>query len=251
MSTAIAEWDGKGDRGDWWHRLLRAALAMPKARVDRASYLRVTLSKHAPAETVELAIASTPAKAGIPASLICRLAKSSMSRHRTGVTAASVAAGLPGGWGMAATIPADLAQFYWHISVILQKLAYLYGWPELFKDGQEIDDETLHLFTIFVGVMAGAEGAGKLLVKLADKLAQEAVNRLPRMALTKWGLYTLSKQIAKWIGVKLTKTSFARIVAKAPPFLAGVTSGYMTWIAFSKMSSRLQEHLAGLQPARP
>ena len=37
---------------------------------------------------------------------------------------------------MAATIPADLAQDFWHAIVLSQKLAYLYGWPDLLEDGE-------------------------------------------------------------------------------------------------------------------
>jgi hypothetical protein len=124
----------------------------------------------------------------------------------------------------------------------------LHGWPELLKDGQELDDETLHLFTIFVGVMFGAAGAGKLLSQLGEKVSKELTTRLPRLALTKWGLYNLSKEIAKWIGVKLTKESFARAMSKAVPVLGGAISGTMTWIAFSRMSNRLRAHLEGLHP---
>ena len=42
-------------------------------------------------------------------------------------TALSAAAGAPGGLAMAATIPADLAQYVVHAMRISQKLAYLYG----------------------------------------------------------------------------------------------------------------------------
>ncbi|VBL42608.1 Uncharacterised protein [Burkholderia pseudomallei] len=149
---------------------------------------------------------------------------------------------------MAGTIPADLTQFFWHVVVITQKLAYLHGWPDLYADGEELDDETLHIFTIFIGVMFGAAGAGALLTKLSENVAKEVATRLPRMPLTKWGLYTLAKQIAKWIGVKLTKQTFARIASKAVPVLGGLASGAITWISFSQMSLRLLSHLSGLHP---
>ena len=40
---------------------------------------------------------------------------------------------------MVGTVPADLAQFYWHTLVLAQKLAYLYGWPDL-SDKGEVDE---------------------------------------------------------------------------------------------------------------
>ena len=180
MSKADTSPGGRTDKSDVWNKVLRTALAMPGARVNRASYLRKELSAHVPPEMVELAITKTPAKAGISPILVKKIAASSIAWHRTGVTTASFAAGLPGGWWMAATIPGDLTQFFWHVSVILQKLAYIHGWPELLREDQELDDETLHLFTIFVGVMFGTAGAGKLLSDLAERLSKQIAARLPR-----------------------------------------------------------------------
>ncbi|WP_233875057.1 hypothetical protein [Paraburkholderia adhaesiva] len=235
-------------KADVWNRILRSALALPGARIDRTGYLRKELRKHVAEDVVELAIASSPVKAGISSSQIGKIASSSISWHRTGVTGASVAAGLPGGWWMAGTIPGDLTQFFWHAIVVTQKLAYLHGWPELCADGEELDDETLHILTIFVGVMFGAAGANTLLSRVAENIAKEVAVRLPRMALTRWGLYNLAKEVAKWIGVRLTKQTFARIASKAVPLVGGLASGAITWVSFSQMSSRLATHLATLHP---
>lgn len=38
------------------------------------------------------------------------------------------AAGLPGGFALVGTVPADVAQYYIHAFRVMQKLAYLYGW---------------------------------------------------------------------------------------------------------------------------
>jgi len=245
MSASDLDLHGKADV---WNKVLRSALALPGARVDRASYLKREFEKHVEPRLVELAVASTPAKAGISFDEVKKIADSAISWHRTGVTGASVAAGLPGGWWMVGAIPADLTQFFWHVVVITQKLAYLHGWPELYSDGEELDDETLHIFTVFVGVMFGAAGAGTLLNRLSENVAKEVAVRLPKKALTKWGIYNLAKQVAKWIGVKLTKETFARVASKAIPVLGGLASGTITWVSFSRMSSRLLSHLSELHP---
>ena len=119
---------------DVWNRVLRAALALPGARIDRAAFLRKEFSKHTTKEVLQCAIEASPAKAGIGKDVIRRIATASIKWHRAGVSSVSFAAGLPGGWWMAGTVPADLTQFFWHTVVILQKLAYLYGWPELLGD---------------------------------------------------------------------------------------------------------------------
>jgi hypothetical protein len=237
-----------GDKADIWNKVLRTAMNVPGARVDRSAYLQRELANYVGSEQIEAAIAMSPQRAGIPPEIIRKISESTIAWHKTGVTTTSIAAGIPGGWWMAGTIPADLTQYFWHVIVVLQKLAYLHGWPELLKDGQELDDETLHVLTIFVGVMLGAAGAGKVLADLAERISKEVIVRLPKEALTKWGLYTLAKEIAKWIGVKLTKEGFARIVAKAIPLISGAISGAITWWSFSRMSARLHSHLENLRP---
>src|SRR5437773_5867543 len=127
-----------------------------------------------------------------------------------------------------------------------QKLAYLYGWPELFSEDSELDDETLLILTVFIGVMLGAESAAKILGDIAERAAAQVIKRLPREALTKWGLYRLAREVAKWIGIKLTKDSFAWYLSRIVPILAGIISGTVTWISFSLMTSRLAAHLESL-----
>src|SRR5262249_32449737 len=153
---------------------------------------------------------------------------------------------MPGGWWLAGTVPADLTQFFWHVAVIAQKLAYLYGWPDLVSEDGGIDDETLLILTVFIGVMLGAESAAKVLSDLAERVAAQVLKRLPRETLTKWGLYRLAREVAKWIGVKLTKESFARVLSKLVPVLGGFISGTITWIAFTVMTNRLVRHLESL-----
>ena len=86
--------------------------------------------------------------------------------------------------------------------------------------------------------------------QLAEKLSEQIIKRLPQKALTRWAVYQFAKQIAKWIGVHITKTSFARILARVVPFISGLICGTITWICFHKMSKRLRLHLEGLKPAQ-
>lgn len=233
-----------------WTQLLGTALKMPGARVSRMAFLRSALAPHCSGAQVELAVRSTPAQAGVSRAQIGRAAQSSIKWHRAGVTAVSAAAGLPGGWWLAGTIPADLAQYFWHVIVVLQKLAYLYGWPELLAEGVEIDDETKLVLTLFVGVMLGAQGATEGLGKLASALSAEATRRLPRAALTKYALLRVAREVAKWIGVSLTKRKFAEFLGRAVPLVGGLVAGSLTWIAFGNGCDRLLEHLRDLPQAR-
>jgi uncharacterized membrane protein len=227
--------------------ILRGSIQhLPGARISREEFLRRTLFPYCSADAIERAIESSPAKAGISRFTIEKLAKSSIAWHRTGVSSASAVLGLPGLVFAPATIPSDVLQFYWHVIVITQKLAYLYGWPVLIDKETEFDDETLHRLVIFIGVMFGLETAIDVLKQVAARVAVQVVKRLPQEALTKVGLYVVAKEAATWIGIQLTKNSFAQVVAKGIPLISGLISGSMTWVVFSVMAKRLRTHLAEL-----
>src|SRR5438093_4759719 len=233
---------------DVWNSVLRTALLLPGVKVDRKAFLRRALSKHVTEKVLHSAIDTSPAKAGVNKKTIRRIATANIKWHRAGVSALSFASGLPGGWWIAGTVPDDMTQFSWHGLVIVQKLAYLYGWPELFSEDSELelDDETVLILTVFVGAMLGAESAAKVLGDIAERAAAQVLKRLPRETLTKWGLNGLAREVAKRIGIKLTEDSFARYLSRIVPMLGGIISGTVTWISFSLMTSRLAAHLESL-----
>jgi uncharacterized membrane protein len=224
-------------------------MALPGARVDRKSFLYSQLVNYCGQEQTLRSIETRPAIAGVPSDVIDRLADSCIKGHVLKASSISFAAGLPGGWTMVGTIPADLAQFYWHALVLAQKLAYLYGWPDLL-DGGEVDEQTELLLTLLIGAMMGAQAAQRGLAELARRFAQEVVRRLPRVALTKYAMYNLAKQVARWIGVSITKASFARGISKVIPLVGGVMSAGVTAGMMFPMAKRLKNHLKGLQFAK-
>ena len=179
--------------------------AIPGATVDRDSFLMSQLQSYCNEEQVQQAIESRPVCAGISDAVIEKLAASCIRGHIIKASGVSFATGLPGGWAMAGTIPADIAQFYWHALVLCQKLAYLYGWPDLLVHG-EVDEETEQKFTLLIGAMMGAGLAQQGLVNLSNRFAAQVGNRLPRQALTKHSSYNLTKQVGRWIGVRITKS---------------------------------------------
>ncbi|MBF4635151.1 hypothetical protein ITJ38_12110 [Agreia pratensis] len=168
------------------------------------------------------------------------------------MTAISAATGLPGGLALFATIPADTAQYFAHMLRISQKLAYLHGWPELFaRDGDEADDETQDLLTLFMGVMFGVQTANKAVGVVAARLAEQAARQLPNRALTKGVVYPIVKKVALRLGEQMTKSIFAKSVAKAIPLVGSVISGGFTLAAFVPMAKRLNRHLGSLETTKP
>jgi hypothetical protein len=153
----------------------------------------------------------------------------------------SFVSGLPGGWWVAATIPADATQFFYNAIQLLQKLAYIYGWPEL--TSKVTNDELVMEMALFLGVMMGNAAALSALTELSNVLAKSVAENLPKVALTKYALYNTIKQVAKWIGISVTKESFAKGLSKVIPILGGIISGTVTAILMSQMGDRLIKYL--------
>ena len=225
-----------------WNKVMGAALSMPGVKVDRDDFLKKELKNYCSPEQLNLAISSRPIN-GVSKEIIDRIANACINSHTTKVTTISAVAGIPGGFAMAGTIPADMAQYYWHVFVLAQKLAYLYGFPDLRDENGNLTDTASDMLTLFAGVMMGASAANQAIKGLAKEFAKQVVKRLPQKALTKTMYYPIIKQIAKWIGVKLTKDTFAKGLGKVIPILGGVISGGLTLATFRPSAKRLQHKL--------
>lgn len=216
-------------------------MSIPGARVNREQFLKAEFGKYCKNDIIDAILEKGTGKAGIGKKLMDQVADSTIGFHTTTCTATSAVAGIPGGLAMIGTITADLSQFYLHVLVVAQKLAYIYGWPSF--DDEDPTDEYLLLLTIFIGVMAGAKGASSAIANIAKQLATEVVKKLPRQALTKLGIFQIAKQIAKWLGISLTKSGFARGAAKLIPLLGAIISGSITLATFLPIANKLKDHL--------
>ncbi|RYV51909.1 hypothetical protein [Pengzhenrongella frigida] len=232
--------------------VLDAAARLPGVRINREAYLRSALKRHCSEEQIDMAVAESPAAACIPFGAIRAVASDSIKYETAKATALSAVAGIPGGFAIVGAIPADLAQYFGHVLRIAQKLAYIYSWPDLFADdGEELDDATSGILTLFVGVMFGVQLAQSGVAKVSTMIAGQVLKKLPQQALTKGAIYPVVKKVAVLLGVRMTKQIFAGGVAKVIPVLGAVFSGGLTLATFLPMSKRLQKHLASLELTKP
>lgn len=222
---------------------------LPMVKIDRELFLRTELRGRYSKEIVDKAIQYNPAYAGIGVEEINKIAECCIAFETRKVTAISAIAGLPGGFVMLGTIPADLAQYFGHILRILQKLIYLYGWDDLNIDSERMNDETKNLLTLFVGIMFGVNGAVEAVNKIATQVAKQVVKKLPQKALTKGIIYPIVKKVATFLGVKMTKDIFAKGVVKIIPLVGAAVSGGLTYVTFKPMSEELRKYLASCKLA--
>ncbi|MFF8435284.1 hypothetical protein [Streptomyces bacillaris] len=232
--------------------LLVGAARLPGVRIDREAYLRTALARHCSEDELRRAIEATPAAAGIPLTVLDRVANESIRYETAKVSMVSAAAGIPGFIALPATVPADVAQYVAHMLRIAQKLAYLYSWPDLFSvDNDDLDDATKGVLTLFFGVMFGTQSANAAVGRVAGMMSEQVAKKLPQKALTQGVVYPIVKKVAGYLGVEMTKQTFAKSVSKAVPLVGAAVSGGLTFATFRPMSRRLKTHLSGLELAKP
>ena len=229
---------------------LKKVVRFPGVRINRDEFLRQELTKlRASEEVIERALATSPALAGVPLLALDTLADETITYETNKSAALSFAAGLPGGFAMLGTIPADLMQYYVHALRIMQKLAYLYGWGELLPDGRDADDDTLGVLTVFFGVMLGVGGAAQSLTAFARVAAKTAYqNHATKRALMSITWYPVVKHSLRLIGINITKSTAAKGFSKIVPVIGGFVSSGLTFMALQSQSALLKEHLREIPP---
>ena len=217
INTMDVNNDGNVDIED----IIILGLKTPGIGINRSEFLKKELSLKYSEETVKEAILKTPCEAKISIDDINKIADNVIEFERNCVTGISTVLGVPGGFSMAATIPADIIQYYGYMLRAAQKLMYLYGFPEINVDENEsqFDTETLNMLTICLGVMYGIAGANNAIKAMAKALAVGVEKKLINKALTKGTIYPIVKSIAKWFGVRMTKEVFAGFFKKAIPIV--------------------------------
>lgn len=212
------------------------ALRLPGINVNREEYLNNAFKKYCDEATIDKAVASTPMKAGIRTDIIEQVAKESISLQKKIATASSVGLGtVPGELAVdAATTVADLAQYYGQLLSIMQKIMYLYGYPELNlqKENGSIDDGTMNLIVIGLGAMAGVKEATAFIGKMTSMLAENAPKQILKTGFSTKLAYQISKKVLKFFGIKLTKDVATKGISNAIKFVGGLLMGGITFVTF-------------------
>lgn len=220
--------------------VISTAIKIPGVKINRGDFLRDKF-KNETREMLEKIIDVGPVEAGCDRNLLMKIAKGIINGTSWTSAGASALAGIPGGLAMAATVPADLAQFYGMALRMAQEISYLYGAADLWDNGNLDMERVQNQLILYCGVMLGAAGAVQTVRMVCAALAKKALTQLPKKALTKTLIYSIVKAISKALGLKMTKTVFAKGVSKVIPFIGGVVSGGMTLASMYPMGMRLAE----------
>ena len=229
---------------------LAKVVRVPGVRVNRDEFLRQELRKlRMDEDAIARAIDSNPLLAGVALTEIDRLAEDAISYETNKSAAISFVAGIPGGFAMLGTIPADLMQYYAHALRIMQKLAYLYGWGELLPNDRDADDDTIGVLAVFFGVMLGVGGAAQSLTAFTRVAAKTAYqNHATKRALMSITWYPVVKHSLRLIGINITKSTAAKGFSKIVPVIGGFVSSGLTFMALQSQSALLKGHLREIPP---
>ena len=232
--------DGRVDTED----IIILGLRIPGVHIDREEFLRKQFMKNYANDVIQDAVKFNPAHAGITVEEIDNIADQVIQYERNCVSGISLALGAPGGVAMVATLPTDIAQYYGYMLRAIQKLLYLYGFPEInVENGVNIDDETMNLITVCLGVMYGVEGSVASVKILSNALGKGVEKKLLQKALTKGTFYPVVKKISRWFSVCMTKQVFAGFFRKAIPVVGGVVGGGITYLSFKPCCDNLKKSL--------
>ena len=222
--------------------VITQAIKIPGVRVSRHDFLSEQFANY-PTDRVSVILEQGPVAAGCSREELSKMAKKIIKKYAAVSSSTSFVAGLPGGLAMAATIPADILQFYAVSLRMAQELIYLYGESDLWCDSTPDEEKIQNQLILYCGVMLGASGAAQTIRVMSSALAKQAAKKLPQMALTKTMYYPIIKSILKFFGISITKKTFANGVSKALPVVGGVVSGGITLASIIPMGNRLHDVL--------
>ena len=171
------------------------AVQIPGVKVSRKQFLAEQFATKA--DNLEEIIDKGPIEAGIVKEDIELLAKKLILARTSQSSIASFVAGIPGGLAMAATIPADVLQFFGMSLRLAQELSYLYGAQDLWNDGKIDDAKVKNQLILYCGVMFGVSGAVSGVRVLSTQLSKTVLKKIPQKALTKTFWYQILKKIVR------------------------------------------------------
>lgn len=241
MKNEVPNEQGSVEKEFALESIISSAVQLPGVKVDRKRFLaEIFASEDYPIQDV---LDLGPIAVGVSQDKLALIAHKLILKRTSQSSAASFVTGIPGGLAMAATIPADVLQFFGMALRLAQELSYLYGAQDLWQNGQLDDEKVKNQLLLYCGVMFGVSGAVSGVRVLTTQIAKTTLKKLPQKALTKTFWYPIVKQIGKAIGIKVTKSTVAKGVSKVIPVIGGVISGTLNFASMMPMANRLQKTL--------
>lgn len=204
-------------------------LKTPGMRIDRAKFLETQLSTKYAQETVDIAVASSPLKAGIPLEELDQLAASCITSEGDKAYRVSKDRSIPESVAIVTS--------YGFMLRIVQELLYLYGFPDLglSRDSETIDAGVQNILILCIGIIYGIEGADDAVRAVAKAMGTGVDKSLLRKALTKGAIQPFVINVGKWFATKMAKEVGAGLLKKIP-FAGGLLADTLLGTGLSQFS---------------
>ncbi len=217
--------------------VIEKAITLPGVKVNRTTFLMEAYNLSAiEADGVEFF-------QDLSIETMDKVASSIIAKNVTASSSAAFLLGLPGGFAMAASIPADVMQNFAFSLRLAQQIAYTYGFSDLFES-DELSETSRNTLILFLGIMFMATGSGTVLRAISPNVGKYAAKQILSKPLTKTVWYPTLKQITKVVSSKtLTKSSLSGFATKAIPIVGGVASAGINTATMIPMANRLKNEL--------
>ncbi len=238
ISTVDQNGNGQIDVED----IVILALKTPGVRIDRNEFLRTQLARNYTAEIIEKAVSGTPVTAGIQLAELDRIAEVCITDEDKENSKISSDRNIPES--------VAIVSMYGCLLRVVQKLLYLYGFPDLglTKNEEQIETGVLNILILCLGVIYEIEGSDDAIKAVAKAMGTKVDRQLFRKALTEGTIKPFVINVAKWFGTNLAKQLGGSLLRKVPVaggLIASVVLGGsgFTKVSFIAMGKRLESTL--------
>ena len=219
-------------------KAIKTAMSIPGVKVDRDSFLQNNFRRYGNTELLR----SQSTREVYSIKEIDEVASAVVRLHLTEVTALSAASGLPGGlWAIPASL-GDLSLFYAQVLITAQKLANVYGMPDILDGKDDLDDNAYRTLIILLGVATGVEGASQMFAKIAQAAIKNAAKKAAEKPAAN-AITIIVVKILEFLGKKATGKAVGNFIKKGIPIASAIISGAFTYASFRPMSRRLKKEL--------
>lgn len=172
------------------------------------------------------------------------IAKEAIGKTTRKATMMSFMAGIPGGFAIVGTLPADTIQVYAMTLKLAQELSYLYGAEEIWFTGKEADSDGEDKLVVYLGVMLGVHTAAATTRLLSNTITKVLMEQGSQKVIHQSITNQLVKKVLKILGVKTSQKGLSSGMAKLIPLAGGVFSGGLTYFGVRPMGYKLMSVLS-------
>ncbi len=241
MGALDVNGDGELDMQD----IITLSLKIKGVLVDRAEFLRETFSNYS-ADIVETAVSKSPQIADIPPKKLNKIAHKVSKQKNKFLSSVATKHLMPKKISRFASIPTEITLYYAHVLYTIQKLMYLYGFPQIKNEEneKELPLETITIFSICLGTMYEAEGANTALKTVAKGIADGAEGEELREILNGEECSLAMANTNKWFAVNIVRGILGKVARSAVPVVGGIVGGVIASDSLMTDFDALEDTLA-------